>query len=73
MDNFDFIKKCEDLASRTNGFSGREISKLIVSCQAGAFAAEDGKLTEKMIEDKLKLAMDAHDKKMKWRSDFEKE
>ena len=73
LDKFDFIKKCEYLAEKTDGFSGREISKLIVSCQAAAYAAEDGLLTEKMIEEKLRLAMEAHDKKMKWRSDFEKE
>lgn len=73
MDKFDFIAKCEYLASKTDGFSGREISKLIVACQAGAYAAEDGMLTEKMIEEKLRLALESHDKKMKWRSDFEQE
>lgn len=73
LDKFDFIAKCEYLASKTDGFSGREISKLIVACQAGAYAAEDGMLTEKMIEEKLRLALESHDKKMKWRSDFEQE
>lgn len=30
---FDFEKKCEDLAQRTDGFSGREIAKLLAACQ----------------------------------------
>lgn len=72
LDNFDFIKKCEDLAAKTDGFSGREISKLIVSCQASAYSSEDGKLTEKMIDAKLDSALASHDKKIKWRSEEEK-
>jgi ATPase family AAA domain-containing protein 3A/B len=73
LEKFDFIKKCEELAAKMDGFSGREISKFIVACQASAYASEDGMLTEKVINDKLKIALDAHEKKMKWRSDFEKE
>lgn len=30
---FDFEKKCEELAQRTDGFSGREIAKLLAACQ----------------------------------------
>jgi ATPase family AAA domain-containing protein 3A/B len=71
LDSFDFSKKCQELAQKTDGFSGREISKLIVSFQAGAYASDDGKLTEKMIDDKLALALISHDKKMKWRSEQE--
>lgn len=73
LDSFDFVKKCEELAAKTEGFSGREISKLIVSCQAGAYASEDGLLTENIIEQKLKFALEGHEKKMKWRSEQEKE
>lgn len=73
IDNFNLIKKCEELAEKTEKFSGREISKLIVSCQAGAYASDDGKLTEKMVDDKLKLALLAHEKKMKWRSEGEQQ
>lgn len=71
MAKFDFTKKCEELAKRTEGYSGREISKLIVSCQAGAYASEDGVLTEQMIEEKLQQSLDSHDKKIKWRSEEE--
>ena len=73
LDKFDFIKKCEQLAAKTDSFSGREISKLIVACQAGAYASDDGVLTEKMIDEKLEIALAAHDKKMKWRSESEKQ
>ena len=73
MDKFDFIKKCEELATKTDSFSGREISKLIVACQAGAYASDDGILTEKMIDDKLLIAKGSHEKKIKWRSDGEKQ
>ena len=61
------------MASKTDAFSGREISKLIVACQAGAYASDDGKLTEKMINDKLVIALGAHEKKMKWRSEEEEQ
>ncbi len=71
MDKFDFSKKCEQLAVKTDGYSGREISKLIVSCQAGAYASEDGILTEKMVDDKLAQSLASHEKKMKWRSEEE--
>jgi len=71
LDKFDFSKKCEQLAVKTDGYSGREISKLIVSCQAGAYASEDGILTEKMVDDKLAQSLASHEKKMKWRSEEE--
>jgi ATPase family AAA domain-containing protein 3A/B len=68
LDKFDFSAKCAQLAAKTEGFSGREISKLIVACQAGAYSSEDGTLTEKMIDEKLALALASHEKKMEWRS-----
>lgn len=34
---FDFEKKCEELAQRTEGFSGREIAKLLAACQVRLF------------------------------------
>ena len=71
LEKFDFIKKCEELAAKTDKYSGREISKLIVSCQAAAYASEDGILTEKMIDEKLSQSLASHDKKIKWRSEEE--
>lgn len=71
MDNFNFVKKCEEIAQKTEGFSGRELSKLIVSCQAATYASDDGIFTEKMFDEKLKLALEAHEKKQKWKSESE--
>jgi ATPase family AAA domain-containing protein 3A/B len=71
VDNFDFKKKCEEIATKTDGFSGRELSKLLVACQAATYASDDGLFTEKMFDKKLELALDAHKKKMEWKSDFE--
>lgn len=68
MDKFDFSKKCEELAVKTDGYSGREISKLIVSCQSAAYSSDDGILTEKMIDERLAQSLASHDKKIKWRS-----
>ncbi len=34
---FDFEKKCEELAQRTDGFSGREIAKLLAACQVSFY------------------------------------
>jgi ATPase family AAA domain-containing protein 3A/B len=71
LGSFNFTDKCNQLAEKTDTFSGRELSKLIVSCQAAAYSSDDGVLTEKMIDDKLKQALESHEKKIKWRSDEE--
>lgn len=41
--------------------------------QATAYASEDGILTEKMIDEKVKDAIRAHAKKIRWRSEQERE
>ncbi|CAF4560478.1 unnamed protein product [Rotaria socialis] len=70
--SFDFEKKCEELAQRTDGFSGREIAKLLAACQASAYASEDGTLTEEMIDKKLRDALESHSKKVQWRAEEER-
>ncbi|UJR15904.1 hypothetical protein I4U23_002826 [Adineta vaga] len=69
---FDFEKKCEELAQHTDGFSGREIAKLLAACQASAYASEDGTLTEEMIDKKLRDALESHRKKVQWRAEEER-
>ncbi|CAF3631230.1 unnamed protein product [Rotaria socialis] len=69
---FDFEKKCESLAQVTDGFSGREIAKLLAACQASAYASEDGTLTEEMIDKKLKDSLESHRKKVAWRAEEER-
>ncbi|KAF8363218.1 atad-3, partial [Pristionchus pacificus] len=74
--DFDWVKKCNQVAAMTDGLSGRELSKLVVGWQAAAYASEDGVLTEKMIDEYTKDAVEQHIHKMKWMKDevsFERE
>ncbi|XP_068088004.1 ATPase family AAA domain-containing protein 3-A-like [Hyperolius riggenbachi] len=63
---FDYGKKCSELAKLTEGMSGREISKLGVAWQAAAYASEDGILTEAMIDARVADAIRQHNQKMEW-------
>eukprot|EP00066_Takifugu_rubripes_P022866 XP_011612132.1 PREDICTED: ATPase family AAA domain-containing protein 3A isoform X1 [Takifugu rubripes] len=63
---FDYGKKCSEIAKRTEGMSGREISKLGVAWQAAAYSSEDGVLTEAMIDARVDDAVKQHHQKMDW-------
>ncbi|XP_078414142.1 ATPase family AAA domain containing 3 [Cetorhinus maximus] len=63
---FEYGKKCSELARVTEGMSGREISKLGVAWQAAAYASEDGVLTEAMIDSRVTDAIRQHKQKMEW-------
>ncbi|CAG5981089.1 unnamed protein product [Menidia menidia] len=63
---FDYGKKCSEIAGRTEGMSGREISKLGVAWQAAAYSSEDGVLTEAMIDARVDDAVKQHHQKMDW-------
>uniref|UniRef100_A0A8C0ZHA0 ATPase family AAA domain containing 3A n=1 Tax=Cyanistes caeruleus TaxID=156563 RepID=A0A8C0ZHA0_CYACU len=63
---FDYGKKCSDIARLTEGMSGREISQLAVAWQVTAYASEDGVLTEAMIDARVADAMQQHRQKMEW-------
>ncbi|GLH05800.1 ATPase family AAA domain-containing protein 3 [Gryllus bimaculatus] len=69
---FDYSKLCSDIASMTEGMSGREIAKLGVAWQAAAYASEDGVLTEKMIRDRVEDAVEQHKQKVLWQSEQER-
>uniref|UniRef100_A0A915ENK7 AAA+ ATPase domain-containing protein n=1 Tax=Ditylenchus dipsaci TaxID=166011 RepID=A0A915ENK7_9BILA len=64
--DFDWIQKMKEIAARTKGMSGRELSKLVVGWQASAYASEDGVLTVKMIDDNTRETMKQHRRKMNW-------
>ncbi|XP_065324030.1 ATPase family AAA domain-containing protein 3-like isoform X3 [Gordionus sp. m RMFG-2023] len=64
--DFDHVKKCGEIAVRTQGLSGREISKFIVSLQASLFASLDGILAEHIIDERLNSTLDQHKKKLTW-------
>ncbi|XP_034441900.1 ATPase family AAA domain containing 3 isoform X3 [Hippoglossus hippoglossus] len=63
---FDYGIKCSEIAKRTGGMSGREISKLGVAWQAAAYSSEDGILTEAMIDARVDDAVKQHIQKMDW-------
>ncbi|KGL82018.1 ATPase family AAA domain-containing protein 3-A, partial [Tinamus guttatus] len=63
---FDYGKKCSEIARLTEGMSGREISQLAVAWQAAAYASEDGVLTEAMIDARVADAVQQHRQKMDW-------
>uniref|UniRef100_A0AAY4B361 AAA+ ATPase domain-containing protein n=1 Tax=Denticeps clupeoides TaxID=299321 RepID=A0AAY4B361_9TELE len=63
---FDYGKKCSEIAQQTEGMSGREISKLGVAWQAAAYSSEDGVLTEAMIDARVEDAVRQHMQKMDW-------
>ncbi|XP_034022440.1 ATPase family AAA domain containing 3 [Thalassophryne amazonica] len=63
---FNYGKKCSEIAKRTEGMSGREISKLGVAWQAAAYSSEDGVLTEAMIDARVDDAVKQHLQKMDW-------
>ncbi|XP_076003321.1 ATPase family AAA domain containing 3 [Genypterus blacodes] len=63
---FDYGVKCSEIAKRTVGMSGREISKLGVAWQAAAYSSEDGILTEAMIDARVDDAVKQHLQKMNW-------
>ncbi|CAI4224171.1 unnamed protein product [Auanema sp. JU1783] len=64
--DFDWIKKCESVSNITDGFSGRELSKLVIGWQASAYASEDGVLTSAMIDKNTSDAVEQHAHKMEW-------
>ncbi|XP_030041508.1 ATPase family AAA domain-containing protein 3A [Microcaecilia unicolor] len=63
---FDYGKKCSEIAKLAEGMSGREISKLGVAWQAAAYASEDGILTEAMIDARVADGVRQHQQKMEW-------
>uniref|UniRef100_A0A914XRN9 AAA+ ATPase domain-containing protein n=1 Tax=Plectus sambesii TaxID=2011161 RepID=A0A914XRN9_9BILA len=64
--DFDWVGKCSDVAKQTEGLSGRELSKLVISWQAAAYASEDGVLRASMIDERVADVIKQHDQKMSW-------
>ena len=50
LENFD-DNKVSHIAHMTEGFSGRELSKLAIAMQAKAFSVPDKMLTDQMMDD----------------------
>nr|XP_051696433.1 ATPase family AAA domain-containing protein 3 isoform X5 [Oryctolagus cuniculus] len=63
---FDYGRKCSEVARLTEGMSGREIAQLAVAWQAMAYASEDGVLTEAMVDARVQDAIRQHQQKTEW-------
>ncbi|KAK6103428.1 ATPase family AAA domain-containing protein 3B [Brugia pahangi] len=64
--DFDWVKKCTDIAQKTDGMSGRQLSKLVIGWQAAAYASEDGVLTTEMIDRCTDDMVNQHKQKIMW-------
>ncbi|VDD85632.1 unnamed protein product [Enterobius vermicularis] len=70
--DFDWVAKCHEIAEKTDGMSGRELSKLVLGWQASAYAAEDGVLNTAMIDRNTNEAIVQHKRKMMWLDEEQK-
>ncbi|CAI2724707.1 unnamed protein product [Schistosoma spindalis] len=66
-ENINYTVKCAEIAKRTTGLSGREISKIAVGWQTAAYSSEDGVLTEGMMDAVVDSAIAANRQKQEWR------
>ncbi|XP_068700315.1 ATPase family AAA domain-containing protein 3-like [Montipora foliosa] len=66
--NFDFNVKCQQIATASEGLSGREISKIAIAWQASAYGSPDGVLTEEMMDARVEEAVRQHKQKVEWHS-----
>jgi len=71
VEEMDYGELCSEIASKTDGMSGREIAKLGVAWQAGGYASEEGIVSRAMIMEKVEDSVVQHHKKMAWLSDEE--
>ncbi|XP_050642612.1 LOW QUALITY PROTEIN: ATPase family AAA domain-containing protein 3C-like [Macaca thibetana thibetana] len=63
---FDYGRKCEEIAELTEHMSGREIAQLVQSWQDTAYASEDGVLTEAMLDARVEDFVQQHQQQMRW-------
>mmetsp|Transcript_6466 Transcript_6466/g.22757 ORF Transcript_6466/g.22757 Transcript_6466/m.22757 type:complete len:108 (+) Transcript_6466:2-325(+) len=47
-------------ATETEGFSGREIAKMLVSLQSAGYGSKEGKVTRRMLEEIVKEKVEEH-------------
>lgn len=56
-----------DIATRIDGFSGRELSKLVIAFQASAYGSATSVFSRAMMEDVLEHHLTAHKQKEAWK------
>ncbi|CAK4114777.1 unnamed protein product [Aphanomyces euteiches] len=64
IDNEDLVS----VAKRIEGFSGREISKLVIAFQAAAYGNSNSEFTKALMEEVLEHHMIAHRQKEEWKA-----
>jgi len=69
VSDFDFNKKCKEIALQTEGLSGREIAKLGIAWQASTYASKDGTLTEDILDARVQETIKQHRQKIDWLKD----
>jgi len=55
-------------AEKTEGFSGRELNKMIISMQAAAYATDDATLTRARFEEVLDHFVEQHQQRQQWQA-----
>lgn len=68
-EDFDIEAALEKIAGQTEGFSGREISKLAISLQASVYASPDMLFRERMLYERLQEMLQANQQKAVWSKD----
>ena len=58
-------KQVDEITKATEGFSGREIAKLMIAIQGNIYASTDGKLSREMITDIVYLKVKDHEMKIR--------
>lgn len=65
-EGLDWGALCSDVASRTDGLSGREIAKVAVAWQASGYASEDATVTRKIMMERVEDAIKQNKLKLHW-------
>jgi len=67
VEEFDADSVLKDIAARSEGFSGREISKLGIALQASAYASPDKTFRPQMLLERLAESLAANKQKKVWK------
>lgn len=62
LDDFDIKEACDEVASLTEGLSGRNLSHLVMDIQKKTLSSEDGLCTRKLMIDRTKEYLESDEK-----------
>lgn len=55
-----------DIAAKTDGLSGRQISKMVTAWEHALYASEDGYLTKNMLYKGVEKSLEDNKQRLKW-------